>query len=164
MKEVPVTFGNISAKIFQSLMRTTARTIIITFDRYFSPSIKDYEHSLRDVHKKQPYTIRSKDRTDFFVELKNVYFKQALVEFFIRDWASNHLTAFMNNKVLYLNFDKCYRYESINYEMLVIQVDALSCPLHEEADTKMVFHVCQLTEEANVTIRCSDTDVLIIIR
>lgn len=96
------------------------------------------------------------------MELKNVYFKQALVEFFIRDWASNDLAAFMNNKILYLNFDKCYRYESINHEMLVTQVDALSCPLHEEADTKIIFHVCQLIKEANVTIRCSDTDVLII--
>nr|CAH7755291.1 unnamed protein product [Callosobruchus chinensis] len=33
---------------------------------------------------------------------------------------------------------------------------------HEEADTKIVFHVCQIDYEAYVTIRCSDTDVAII--
>lgn len=32
----------------------------------------------------------------------------------------------------------------------------------EEADTKIVYHVCQIAEGSNVSIRCSDTDILII--
>lgn len=37
-----------------------------------------------------------------------------------------------------------------------------SCPAHEEADTKMIFHACQIDFQGNLTIRCSDTDVLVI--
>ena len=39
----------------------------------------------------------------------------------------------------------------------------LSCPEHEEADTKIIFHVARLQDDGNVLIRCSDTDVLIIL-
>lgn len=39
----------------------------------------------------------------------------------------------------------------------------LNCEDHEEADTKIVYHTCQLLGNGNVVIRCSDTDVLIII-
>ncbi|GBP33556.1 hypothetical protein EVAR_28711_1 [Eumeta japonica] len=35
----------------------------------------------------------------------------------------------------------------------------LSCPQHEEADTKIVYHVCNTDARANFVIRCSDTDI-----
>jgi hypothetical protein len=38
----------------------------------------------------------------------------------------------------------------------------LSCVGHVEADTKIVFHACNLDSDAHVTIRCSDTDILVI--
>jgi 5'-3' exonuclease len=38
----------------------------------------------------------------------------------------------------------------------------LSCVGHVEADTKIVFHACKLDSDAHVTIRCSDTDILVI--
>jgi hypothetical protein len=38
----------------------------------------------------------------------------------------------------------------------------LSCVGHVEPDTKIVFHACKLDSDAHVTIRCSDTDILVI--
>jgi hypothetical protein len=38
----------------------------------------------------------------------------------------------------------------------------LPCVGHVEADTKIVFHACKLDSDAHVTIRCSDTDILVI--
>jgi 5'-3' exonuclease len=38
----------------------------------------------------------------------------------------------------------------------------LSCVGHGEADTKIVFHACKLVSDAHLTIRCSDTDILVI--
>ncbi|KAH9638477.1 hypothetical protein HF086_016802 [Spodoptera exigua] len=35
----------------------------------------------------------------------------------------------------------------------------LSCPEHEEADTKIVYHACKINYEANIIIRTIDTDV-----
>ena len=35
--------------------------------------------------------------------------------------------------------------------------------MHEEADTKIVHNVCAINFDANVLIRCSDTDILVIL-
>lgn len=37
-----------------------------------------------------------------------------------------------------------------------------TCDKHEEADTKIVYHACKADANSNILIRCSDTDVLII--
>lgn len=142
------------------LMNNNAVTIIVAFDRYFVPSIKDYEHILRGLNSKS-YYIKGPEQvrpSDFTNELK----KEALVRFLIDDWNNNHMTPFMNGKVLYINFDKCYKFETINNEVQRVEVPNLSCPSHEEADTKIIFHICNINVDANVTIRCSDTDVAII--
>lgn len=79
MKEVPLSFANIAQKILLMFLANQVRVIIITFDRYFSPSIKDNEHNLRGMTKEQQYRISGGDqvrRTDFSTELKNINFKQ----------------------------------------------------------------------------------------
>lgn len=63
MREIPLTFGNISKKILQMFTRCAARTVIITFDEYWSPSIKDNEHSLRGTTRNQQYQIKGADQT-----------------------------------------------------------------------------------------------------
>lgn len=57
MKEMPLTFGKISKKNLQMIVANQARTIVITFDRYFSPSIKDNEHSVRETNRSRRYHI-----------------------------------------------------------------------------------------------------------
>ncbi|KAF9421683.1 hypothetical protein HW555_002364 [Spodoptera exigua] len=37
--------------------------------------------------------------------------------------------------------------------------EKLSCPEHEDADTKIVYHACKINYEANIIIRTIDTDV-----
>lgn len=63
------------------------------------------------------------------------------------------------NSLLYI--DKCYRYKVDNETVLKTIDDQLSCEMHEEADTKIVYHVSKIDSEANVMIKCSDTDILI---
>lgn len=46
-KHIPKTFGRISTKLLKTITNNRASEIHIIFDRYFQPSIKDYEHSLR---------------------------------------------------------------------------------------------------------------------
>ncbi|OWR51558.1 hypothetical protein KGM_211269B, partial [Danaus plexippus plexippus] len=38
----------------------------------------------------------------------------------------------------------------------------LSCPDHEEADTKIAFVACQQNEDSTITVRTSDTDIVVI--
>ncbi|CAF4952709.1 unnamed protein product [Pieris macdunnoughi] len=164
-QDVPSTFGNISKKLIQMFTNNHARIIIVAFDRYFSPSIKDIEHLLRGRVRGQQYRINGPDQVrpaNFANELKKMYFKAALVEFLCDHWGNNYMASYIGNKTIYINYEFCYKYEVQNNEVLRTLDHNLSCPAHEEADTKIVFHVCALDFDAHVTIRCSDTDIFVI--
>ncbi|GFW80337.1 hypothetical protein TNCV_2944701 [Trichonephila clavipes] len=85
MKNVPKTFGNISKKLLQMVTHLKASRIDVIFDQYFTPSIKDYEYSQRLESAQLEYTITGPEQirsSDFAKELKNLNFKEALVDFF----------------------------------------------------------------------------------
>ncbi|KAK9886530.1 hypothetical protein WA026_016806 [Henosepilachna vigintioctopunctata] len=65
-----------------------------------------------------------------FAELKNVYY------------------------LIYVNNEFCYKPRSHNNKVLRTVDDNSSCPVHEEADTKIEFHVCKIDFDAHVTIKC----------
>lgn len=164
MKDVPITFGNIAKKMLQTVCASTSKIIVIAYDRYIFPSIKDTEHKLRGMeqanfHIDGPNQVRKKDLS---IELKNVHFKEALVQFFVDNWAEDCMAPYIDNKIIYVNAETCFKYVVSDGKVVRTEDQTLTCLAHEEADTKMIFHVCQLNVDANVTIRCSDTDVLII--
>ncbi|XP_057662724.1 uncharacterized protein LOC130897822 isoform X2 [Diorhabda carinulata] len=164
-KQMPRNFGDLSKKILQTLVKTPADSIAIIFDRYFTPSIKDCEHALRrniddkDFHIAGPQQSRT---SDFSKDLKNIKFKEALVKFLIEHWAKQEMKSIIGNKKIFLIHDLCYVYSVIDNELSRIIDHELSCPDHEEADTKAVFFACQMEEESTVTIRTSDTDIVVI--
>jgi len=75
IKDVPHLFGNISKKILQILTSYNASCIHIIFDRYCSPSIKDYERSSRGGFKSNnEYVISGPEQArthDFAKKLRN---------------------------------------------------------------------------------------------
>ncbi|OXU16360.1 hypothetical protein TSAR_013367, partial [Trichomalopsis sarcophagae] len=112
MKEIPQNFINISKKNLQAITYNNVSEIHIIFDRYFSPSVKDYERSLKggtstDYIISGPEQIRP---ANFNKELRNDKFKEALVKFLISDWKNNEIATFIGNKIILLNFDYCYQY------------------------------------------------------
>lgn len=44
---MPRSFGAVPKKILHCLVKNGASRVAIVFDRYFTPSIKDYDHTLR---------------------------------------------------------------------------------------------------------------------
>lgn len=118
MKDVPQSFSNISKKILQILASYNASCVHVVFDRYWSPSIKDYERSLRGgSDSNHEYVISGPDQTrthDFAKELRNDRFKEALVLFLISHWQSNDVAAFIGNKTILLNFINCYSFSVVN--------------------------------------------------
>ncbi|KAL4718510.1 hypothetical protein ACJJTC_002713 [Scirpophaga incertulas] len=72
------------------------------------------------------------------------------------------MAPFIGSKTILVNYLQCYQYKVCEGKVQRTPELSLACPGHEEADTKIVFHVCHLTSDAHVTIRCSDTDILII--
>lgn len=166
MKDVPVTFGKIADKFLRMICNNKAKTVYIVFDQYVSPSIKDYERSLRGTIKDRPFVISGPDVkrvNSLSTDLKNANFKQSLVNFFIDYWAKDHHKEFIGNKTLYVDFGECHKFQILNDTVQKTIQPEFSCPHQEEADTRIIFHVAQLQDECDVTIRCSDTDILIIL-
>ncbi|CAH2226959.1 jg20553 [Pararge aegeria aegeria] len=112
MKDVPLSFGKISKKVLQKICANTAKIIYIVFDRYIFPSIKDTEHKLRGMeqanfHIEGPDQVRKKD---FSLELKNVNFKEALVQFLIENWEEDYMWPYIKDKTVYVSADTCFRF------------------------------------------------------
>lgn len=165
MKDVPKKFGNISKKLLQMVTQLHAQRIDVVFDQYFTPSIKDYERSLRHEYKQLAFNITGPDQVrpaDFAKELRNSYFKEALVRFIIQHWATDEMAVFIGNKLIKINFQQCHSFTVFNNTVVSDIDEHLSCPQHEEADTKIIYHICNLEAQANIVIKCSDTDVAVI--
>ncbi|GFS54823.1 uncharacterized protein TNIN_123981 [Trichonephila inaurata madagascariensis] len=133
------------------------------FDQYFTPLIKAYEHSQWLESAQLEYTITGPEHirsSDFVKELKNLNFKEALVDFFISHWATDEVVLFIGNKIIHINFRKCQSFTVNESNKVVSRVDEeLSCPAHEEADTKIVYHTCNINYPAEIVIRSIDTDI-----
>ncbi|CAH2096461.1 unnamed protein product [Euphydryas editha] len=168
IKDVPRTFEGISKKILQMLTNYSAPNVHLIFDRYYQPSIKDYERCMRGRQETdREYVISGPQQVrppEFAKELRNDNFKTALVSFLIDHWESDSVAEFIGRKKILLNHIKCYLYEVDNNNKVVkTESNEFSCPWHEEADTKIVFHAMNINYAANITVRCSDTDILIIL-
>lgn len=123
---------------------------------FLSPS-KDYERSLRQESGFQHCCPQSNLTVRFLKELKNIHIK--LVYFFIQHCASDEMVPFIENKQIFINLRQFHSYIVDDNKSLS---SSLPCPEHEEADSKIVFHVCNIDAQANFVIRCSDTDIAII--
>lgn len=114
---MPRIFGDLSKKILQCLVNNSSNRVAIVFDHYFTPSIKDCEHTLRGNADDQDFYISGPQQTrtsDFAKDLKNIKIKKALVKFFIDHWADQEMATIIGNKTIYLSHDLCYVYSVID--------------------------------------------------
>ncbi|KAJ8669154.1 hypothetical protein QAD02_000413 [Eretmocerus hayati] len=80
-----------------------------------------------------------------------------------REWVKDKYAGILGTrKIIIINSEICIEFAAVGGKVQRTILSHLSCPDHEEADTKLVFHACQAPPSSSVTIRCSDTDVLII--
>lgn len=56
-----------------------------------------------------------------------------------------------------------FKKNDTNAAVLETLSDTFSCPAHEEADTKIIYHLCKVNRAASVMIICSNTDILVIL-
>lgn len=100
-KQVTRSFGDLSKAILISLVRNCANQVVIVFDRYFSPSSKDFEHTLRGSTNEKDYCISGPQQTrttDFAKAVKHFKFKEVLVKFLIEHWAEQEMTSIIGDK------------------------------------------------------------------
>ena len=97
------------------------------------------------------------------MSLRNSNFKIELVRFLTEYWQDSQFTNIIDKKCIVMNSeDKCHSFKTWNGS--VVRTEELSLyNTHEEADSRMIYHLASILGPANVVIRANDTDVLIIL-
>lgn len=161
---VPQTFGKTAEFILQKICNTTASEIHLIFDRYLHPSIKDCERSSRKEDETAfSITGELQNRpTNFNKSLSNPKFKTALVNFLYEHWINNSCNQILKNKKVFLTVEnKCFIYTNDNHNIVRVQNEEYTCD-HEEADTRIFFHLNKCSQNSKILIKSVDNDVLII--
>ena len=76
-------------------------------------------------------------------------------------WCSEEMKSFLGHRQIFLNFRNCQSYQVVDDKIQSSVLDNLCCP-SQEADTKIIFHACNISDQSNIVIRASDIDILII--
>lgn len=144
-----------------------ADRIDLVFGASKSPSIKDMERDQRSEGGRDlPMNLtgpNQKTPSDFKKHLRNDNFKKDLVRFLVTEFENASLSEVYGEKVVRIGtVSTCFLYRVENGKVIKEEDQELFCPLHEEADTKMLVHAASVPCPATVVIRTSDTDVLII--
>ena len=166
-KAIPGTFGALSSYLSTQICSEKGNELHMVFDKVQSPSIKDCERDERseNVSRESNYQITGPGQhtPSYWLEtLRNDNFKVSLNKFLVNIWKNDCFDGILKEKKLYVtDGNVCYLCEVSNGKM-VRMIQAHLYSIHEEANSKMIFHVTSIEENSNVVIRTADTDVLII--
>ncbi|KAL2091652.1 hypothetical protein ACEWY4_013915 [Coilia grayii] len=165
LQNLPVTLGEVASLVLQILCSMSERVDMIC-DAYKNPSIKDLEHSRRSADE-TAYSITGPGQhrpKEWQKALKSPAFKTQFLKFLAQEWASHADPNTLAGHHVYLAVDNvCHHYTVQQGSVIHEEAADLACT-HEEADTRIVFHLSRLTnEKPTVAVRCSDTDVFVLL-
>ena len=139
--------------------------IHLVFEKSISPSIKDVERNKRSNQRSMAYQItgpEQKHPSNWLQALRGDQFKEALVISLVDYLEKNNSARILGSKKLIVNNDDtCYSFIS-QEDRMVKSEEVAYYAKHEEADTRMIYHVGQLPSGTNVVVRTVDTDVVVI--
>lgn len=72
------------------------------------------------------------------------------------------MISFLSNRLIHLIFRNYQSYQIVNDNVQSNVVEDVSCTSHEEAGAEIIYHACKISEQLNIAIRASDTNILII--
>ncbi|XP_057306368.1 uncharacterized protein LOC130644684 [Hydractinia symbiolongicarpus] len=163
--DLPATFGALATFILKRVCASKGNIIHFVLDKMVHPSIKDCERDLRCTERHGAYQITGPEQkrpSNWLNALRNDHFKAALVEFLAFFWENNMHSTVLGNKTVIMNRnDTCYMFR-VEGEIVVKTEIVKLFSTHEEADSRILYHLSSIQTPANVVIRTIDTDVLII--
>ena len=163
---LPLTFDGLTTYLLSRALELDGFAVYFIYDKWVLPSIKDCERESRSVESGSIlYEIKGasqKRPSNWLSPLRSSTFKESLMYFLVDLWSNDQLTYLFKFKLLYVTCnDKCYQYYANNNQVVCLEVHALYST-HEEADSRMFFHLKSIDPPSNVIIRTADTDCLII--
>ena len=137
----------------------------MVFDKTILPSIKAVERNKRSNQRGMAYQITGPERkrpSNWLQALREDQFKEAIVTFLV-DYLENNNSAriLCSKKVIVNNGDTCYSFIS-QEDRMVKSEEVAYYAKHEEADTRMIYQVGQLSSRANVVGRTARTNVVVV--
>ena len=163
----PESYGKMASHVLQRLCDMSERTDFVC-DTYKDPSLKEPERNRRGAAE-LTFSITGPDQKrprDWQQALKSASFKTALFRFFAVEWSNNSYAGFLVGHQVLIGLDNtCFSFTVVDGHVHREEVSSLACQ-HEEADTRMVYHLHQIIDEhpdAQVSVRSNDTDVLVIL-
>ena len=154
---LPATFGRIAEHILKTVCKFQGSIIHFVSDKTISPSIKDAERECRSSDScTSAFSICGpcqKRPPNWLNALINDNFKNSLIEFLINAWRStNEYSTILGDKVLYANVgDMCYSIKVLN-GVVSKRVKPLLFSSHEEADSRILFHMTASDTKGEVVI------------
>ena len=129
------------------------------------PSIKDCERENRSAIN-IPYTINGPLQprpNNFLGSLKNRHFKEALINFLASYWENDFNSTILLDKRVFITVEEqCFSYNSDGNRIIKTEETDFNCQ-HEEADTRIMFHISKAPPNSKILVKANDTDVLIIL-
>ena len=154
LKDLPISFGDISRKIIAKLCNLNANRI--------DPRSR-IMRGIKDKKQMINYQIIGpvqKRPSTFTDALRNDAFKDSSIGFLVNSWDDNCFADIIGQKVIYVTHrEHCFHFTSSVGMVYKVKVDSL-CSSHEEADSQMFLHLHSMEDNSNVVIRFNDADVL----
>lgn len=166
----PDTFGGVAKTILTCICKL-AKHVHFVCDTYVHPSIKDIERELRGESSGLDILVtgsKQKRPHDFRAALHSAKFKNSLLSFLQKEWQDQSYSHILRDHDIYFAHEsKCHHFycSDNNSNIVCDEVPDLTSS-HEEADSRMAFHIHYITssfESPNIVVRSNDTDVLIIL-
>ena len=165
--DLPQTFDGVARVILKKVLQSDGKIIHFVSDKWITPSIKDSERSGREASSGSAANFgiiggKQTRPSNWIAALRCNNFKSALIKFLISSWKNDSYSSMFEGKVLYANVeDTCYSFRSV-LDKVVRKEELTLYSTHEEADSRMFFHVSSVQAPANVVVRTCDTDCLVI--
>lgn len=165
-KDLPSTYGGVADTILKIIC--IAPNVNFVCDTYRTPTIKGEEQDRRG-ESGLDIVIKGANQTqpgDFKAALKSGKFKSVLLSFLATEWKQDKYCELLKTQTLFVSCGyQCTQYNG-NRSTMVANVVASLHNEYQEADTRIVLHLNyanELRPDANIVIRCNDTDVLVIL-
>ena len=162
---LPSTFDGVVRYLLDRISEFEGHILHFVCDKWVHPSFKDCERKDRDKSK-LTYCVKGpaqKRPTNWLDALKKNTFKESLIRYLVEAWKDLSFGPILKNKIFYANFNNtCYRYVNSEGSILCEEKEELYSS-HEEANSRMFFHLDLISGPSNVVICIDGTDCLVIV-
>ena len=165
---LPKYFGGVAEFILRNICNAKGTVIHFISDKTVSPSIKDAERDSRskDAYRSTSFAIggpKQERPSDWLRALRCDAFKKELIQFLVDNWAEGNYAYILKEKILYANCGNvCYSFKAVDNKV-IRSIEHLLYSTHEEADSRIIFHLGACDTRSEVVIRTNDTDVGVIL-